>query len=318
MPSLGLFGGAVLVAASVAAIVYLIAAWPWRSYSLQRARVAWILSVGAGLYVGCGFVEQWPRWPPTEDRDRLLTILFPLALAVEVACAFCPKTWVRWLLRACLACVAAPILLYKTTYLADLAGPGSAEWPPAVAGAMLALLAVIFLGAWLPLSQLERRVQAPTLAVALALACLAAGFTVMLSGYYRGGLLGLPLAGGLLGSTLAAQIAQRVRASLKEHSEVACFDGALGVGVVGLWAILLVGRFFGSLPTAFALVLLFAPLLAWVAELQFFRSFSQAAKNGVRVAIVLLPLVAIVAIAQVRFAQAWKARPHPIAPSSVP
>ena len=52
---------------------------------------------------------------------------------------------------------AAPVLLYNTSYLAELAGPGSREWTPAQAGIILAGLAAALTGAWAALALLATR-----------------------------------------------------------------------------------------------------------------------------------------------------------------
>src|SRR5207253_1123934 len=96
---------------------------------------------------------------------------------------------------------------------------------------------------WGLLALLQSRTSERTAAPVLAFASAAAAATVMLSGYYQGGLLGLPLAGALAGATLAS-LAARAPPNTRLSP---------GVGVVGLFAVLLIGRFFGSLPTASAL-----------------------------------------------------------------
>ncbi len=294
MPDYTLMGLALAVSAAPAALALLAAAWPWRKPHPRRLRVGWVLGLGAGIYAGCIVLGQWPRWPAPEDRDRLLVVLLPAAIVIETATAILPRPrWVVWLFRLALAGAAAPVLLYNSVYLADLSGPHSAEWPPAQAAATLFALAALLAAVWGLLALLQARAAERSASPALALAGLAAALTVMLSGYYRGGLLGLPLAGAVAGATLASFAAPAERGK----------DGGPGVGVVGLFSVLLIGRFFGSLPTASALGLLLAPLLAWVGEAPGVRRLRPTLRALTSLGLVAVPLVVIVAYAAIRFAE---------------
>jgi hypothetical protein len=294
MPDSTLMGVALAVSAVVAALTLLLAAWPWRRPHPARRRAGWALGLGAGMYAGCAVLGQWPRWPAPEDRDRFLVILLPATVAVEVVAALAPlPRWAAWLLRLCLAAAAAPILLYNSTYLADLSGPRSAEWPPAQAAAILFALGAALAVVWALLALLESRTSERSASPALALTALAAGLTVMLSGYFRGGLMALPLAGAVAGTTAASFAAPAQRGA----------GGCLGVGVVGLFGVLLIGRFFGSLPTASALALLAAPLLAWVGEAPGVRRLRPALRAAVRLALVAVPLAVVVTDAVIRFVE---------------
>ena len=64
-----------------------------------------------------------------------------------------------------------------------------------------------------------------------------AALAVMLSGYASGGQVGLPLAAAILGAAAAAMVLPR---TLK-------VAGPPGVAVVGLFSLLVIGRFFGEL-----------------------------------------------------------------------
>ena len=122
-----------------------------------------------------------------------------------------------------------------------------------IPAALAAALAVV----WIALVVLERRTQGCSVPLALALACAGASATVMLSGYATGGQLGLPLAAALAGA-MAASLAL---------SGTADRSGVIGMAVVGLFSLLVVGRFFGSLSTTNAALLFGAPLLCWLPEL---------------------------------------------------
>jgi hypothetical protein len=83
----------------------------------------------------------------------------------------------------------------------------------------------------------------------------------MLSGYATGGILGLPLAAALVGLAVASFV---VRTDIN-------WQGALGAGVVGLFALLVMGNFFGRLTTLHAVLLMAAPLVCWLPALPVVR-----------------------------------------------
>jgi hypothetical protein len=291
-------GRALLVAATVAGVTLLLFTKPVRTPSVWRLRTGWIFGIAAGIYAGCAVLDQWPRWPALEDRDRFLVVLLPLTIVVElVAMSVSSRTW-AWLLRINLAAVAAPILLHNSVYVADLAGPNSAEWTMGQAVANLLGLAVLLTTVWGLLARLQTRSSDRTMSLALALVSLAAGITVMLSGYLRGGLLGLPIAGAMLASCFV-----RPPASV---------GASLGIGLIGIFTVLLIGRFFGSLPSSTALGLWFAPLLAWIAEIPRLRRFGPRARTAIGCIAVATALIVIVIRAQMKFSEAFKARPNSV------
>ena len=148
-----------------------------------------------------------------------------------------------------LAIVVAPILLHNSVYLADLNGRDSAEWSTASTTIVLGGLAAVLTLWWAMLSGLESRTSTPTVMWVLALDALAAAATVMLSGYYRAGLLGLGLAAALAGATLASYLARPRSTS----------SGSLGMGVIGIFSVVIIGVFFGSLTSGQMACLLLAP-----------------------------------------------------------
>jgi hypothetical protein len=286
MPDFTLIGAALLVSAVTAALTLLVAAWT------LRLKSGWILGLGAGIYAGCAVLGMVPRWPIPEDRDRFLVILLPLTLAVEITASVVHRP--RWLapaLRLTLAGAAAPILLYNSVYLVDLSGPHSAEWPPLLASVVLFGLAAALAALWELLALLQARTVDRPASAALALTILAAAVTVMLSGYYQGGLMGMPLAGAGVGATLASFMAPA-------RPNTNCPPG---VGVISLFTVLMIGRFFGDLPTDLAMCLLFAPLLAWVPEAPGLRRLRPSLRGAMRLVLVAVPLVLIVAKALARF-----------------
>jgi hypothetical protein len=262
----------------------------------SRARVVPVgalLAVVSAAVLGLWMLGLLPHFPPREDFDRLLLIVLPAAVVAETIAA----GWNRagWVPRGVVAALAAPVLLYGSVYVTDLSGPGSRAWPPQKACLIFAALAALLLAAWKALDRLAIRMAGPTPLLCVTGAVLGSGAVVMLSGYATGGQMGVPLAAGLGGVALG---------SLAAKGKPGC-ESALGVGVVGLFALLVVGRLFAGLTDLNAALLFAAPLLGWLPE--FLRT-----RRGVRLAVGLtlaaLPVVVALVLAQQKFA-ADSARP---------
>ncbi len=294
---------AVLIGALVAAGIMGLACRgtppPW------RRDACWSWAVGVGVLAASGATDQWPHWPALEDRARFLTLLLPLTLAVETWAAILPSRGIAWLVRLGLAAIAAPILLHNSVYLAHLSGRDSAEWSLAEATVVLCGLAALLAIVWTLMSGLERRSSSQAVHGVLALDASATALTVMLSGYYRGGLLGLGLAGAIAGATLASSIS-RPQPSTR---------GSLGMSVIGIFAVVIMGRFFGALSTSLAACLLLAPLGAWTVELPRLRKLAPSWRVMARLACVAIPLLVVLIIAQRKFTAASTGRSRAFEPS---
>jgi hypothetical protein len=270
-------------------LLVLAAAWPWRQPHSLRLRLGWVLGLGAGLYAGCAVLGQWPRWPAPEDKDRYLVLLMPLVLAVEIIAALVPRPWwLSWLPRIGVAAAAAPILLYQSSYVTDLSGPGSAEWSSRQALLIFTGLAAALLAAWGLLALLSARTSERAAAPVLAVVLLAAAVAVMKSGYLIGGQLALPLAGALAGATLASFAAPARGDTSRYH----------GVGVVGLFTLLLTAHLFSYLPQWAAVCLFFVPLVAWLPDLLGPLRRWPSLREAARLSLVALPLLFIVPYAE--------------------
>jgi uncharacterized membrane protein len=323
MPDLLSLVEAVSVAAVVAGIIQLLA-W-WIPGALRRALAAALrtgppsqhspmqqsgpqphsgrpgasrIAVGGALGAGIGFVAgacalgQQPSWPLAEDHDRLLAVLLPAAVIVEcVAAVQRGHPWLAWSLRFVLSAAAAPILLYGSTYVSEVAG--SRAWTNAEMVAWLAGLAVSLVVIWMAAVRLLPTGLGRMLPFALSGAAAAACVTVMLSGYMTGGELALPLAGAVGGAAVAALILRMLR----------CDTGVVGVGVVGLFAVLVIGRFFGTLSTVHGAILLAAPLLVCVPELLPRKNSSPWLHGALAVVLLVIPITFVIAQAREKFVQ---------------
>jgi len=261
---------------------------------------SWSWAIAAGVLAASGATDQWPHWPPLEDRARFLTLLIPLTLLVETWGASPRGTRSGWMMRTALAAITAPILLHGSVYVSDHSGPGSAEWPASQALGIFSVLAALLLLVWASLCKLQARTSTRSVVGLLAVDALAAAVTVMLSGYYRVGMLGLGLCGALVGTWLAARWGQ---ASASD-------DGSLGMGVVGVFAVVVLGRFFGTLSNPLAACLLLMPLMGWLPELPRLRQLQPHWRHALRWACVVIPLLAVVIVAQRKFIAASTARPR--------
>jgi len=294
MPDPVLIVTAMGVAAAAAAVVLLICGRPWRAARTAWFDAGWVLGVGAGFLLGCLVLGIRPHWPPREDQDRLLALVLPAILVVELLAPF-PRVprWLIWPSRSAVAASGAGVLLHGSSYLSDIAGPGTREWSLAQAWLVLGGLAAIQGVVWVLLAMLARRAPGLSHAVCLSVASAGAALTVMLSGYASGGQVGLPLAAALVGVAVAALVLPRaLRAT-----------GPTGVAIVGLFSLVVIGRFFGQLTSAHAVLLFCAPLLGWLPELPYLRRLRPWARGLTRVILVGALVSAVVVDAQQKFVE---------------
>src|ERR1017187_10572376 len=78
---------ALSISAVTAGTILVLFGRPWGPPHRARARIGGVLGAGVGIYSGCWWLGVSPNWPPREDQDRLLFILFPALIAVEIAVA---------------------------------------------------------------------------------------------------------------------------------------------------------------------------------------------------------------------------------------
>ncbi len=88
------------------------------------------------------------------------------------------------------------------------------------------------------------------------------------------------------------------------------------MSVIGIFSVILMGRFFGALSTGLAASLLLAPLLAWTVELPRLRSLAPAWRTAGRLACVAAALIVVLIVAERKFTAASTARTRPSEPSA--
>jgi hypothetical protein len=236
-----------------------------------------VLGVAAGFFLGCWALGNRPHWPPRDDLDRLFILVLPAIVLVELLAAF--KRVPRWLanaLRAVVIIGTAPVLLFGTSYLSDQNGAGEAEWSKGQACLILGGLAAAVAVVWFLLGRLNSRASSVIHAVCLAGTSAGAAIAVMLSGYASGGQNGLTLAAAVLG---AASITAAGGWSARGEQSP-------GVSIIMLYALLIVGRFFGELSSTHGILLLASPLLGWLPELPGLRRLPAWGRNLSRVILV--------------------------------
>ncbi len=294
MPDPILMAKATGVAFAVAAVILAIATWcGYRRESRPTwIDAGWVFGLGAGFYLGCWLLGVQPHWPPSEDVDRLLCIVVPAVLAVELLSAF-PRVprWLAWALRVAIAGGLARALLHGSIYLTDPGTPDSQAWPKGWAWPILGSLAAFQILVWALLVRLARRSPGVAPMIGLAIVSGGSAITIMLSAYASGGQIGLPLSAAILGASAVAMVGPKpVR-----------LTAPIGVAIVGISSLLVIGRFFGELRTDHAVLLFMAPLLAWIPELPRLRRMPPWARGLLGVFLVGAVVSGVLADAARRF-----------------
>ncbi|MCP3693677.1 MAG: hypothetical protein GY917_15855, partial [Planctomycetaceae bacterium] len=227
-------------------------------------RAACVFSVAAGLVVGYRLLALQLSWPPRNGLERFLLLIVPAILGVElVAASPALPRWNAWALRVILALVLPRVLLHGSVYL----GGTERAWPAWQAFLVMIAGGLLLAGLWGLLTLLSRRAPGMFVPCSLQASTLCAGLTVMMAGYIKGGAAALVWVAALLTTILVVATITRTSSRLAE----AGWPVLLGVGVVGLFSLVFIGRFFGELSTGNALMILLAPLLGGLAEVPWLK-----------------------------------------------
>jgi hypothetical protein len=278
-----------MAASVIASLLFVLAtAALTRPANATGLNIASISGIGFGLAVGYKILALNLVWPPTNGLDRLLLLIVPITIGIELLAGFpyIPQ-WIAWLMRICLAAAAPRILLHGSVYLI---GQGSDRdvWQ---SSAQLVLCSLFLIGTWRLMALLSVRLPGISIPVALAMTTQCAGLTIMMAGYIKGGAATIPLAAVLVGTTVGTYL-MRKATNLR---------GTIGIGVVGLFGVLFIGRFFGRLSTLCALTLLLAPLLLWTLEIPLFRHRKPWIVGVSRLLLVAIPLAVVLILAKQDF-----------------
>lgn len=281
MPDPFLYLLAVVASAGLSALIALGLA-RWR----LPAGVVGGLAMAAGIACGAYLLKLPVNWPPSTGLGRFFAILLPAAIGIEMVSSLpAVPIWLRWGGRLVLAMAAGRILLHGSVYLSG----DHPQWSTWQALLVLFGSGGALAAAWALLLALAQRSNDTSLPLALAEAVLGGGLTVMLKGYLGGGEASLPIVGALAGCSVAACL---------RRSQALGYEVVIGIGVVALFGLLFVGRFFGQVSSTSALTLLFAPLLCWITELPSMRGQPPWRVACIRLALVAIPLIVVVLLAK--------------------
>jgi hypothetical protein len=273
------------LAAVLTAVLLFASGASWRTPGPRWLSAAAVFALAVAFYLGFRALGLEAHWPPTEATHRFLYILMPAVVVVELI-AVVPRfpAWVAWVLRLLVAAAAAPVLLYNSRFLSDVGGPGTRRWSQEETLWYLGAFAAALMVLWVLLSLLPPAARARSALLALAVACVGSAAATMFSGIATDAQMGLALGAALAGVAAVAYLVPALQVGA----------GPLGVGLVGLFGLLIEGRFFADLTTPHALVLFCAPLLCVLPELPPVRKLWPWLRGGLRIALVALPVLLVV------------------------
>ncbi|HTN77242.1 MAG TPA: hypothetical protein VL096_18415 [Pirellulaceae bacterium] len=275
---------AFVVVASASALVVLALGWRKRPPSATRVCSVCLAGVAIGQIVGIYQLRLLIGWPPASALDRYLAILLPTAISVELLAAYSAvPRWVAYSLRCLLAASIGRVLLHGSVYLD--------EWTSGQAIVVFAVTAIFPVAVWLLLARLAERSPGISLPLALAVTIQGAGMAIMLAGYLKGGAAAMVAAAALLGASLGST-------RMTKHIPP---QAVIGLGMVSLSSLLIIGVFFGRLPTVSALVLLATPLLCWFTELPWLQKRTPWQHGAIRLVLVAVALAIVLLAAKGKF-----------------
>lgn len=298
-----------------------------RATTLSLARFVFIPAVLCGLLSGYRVLDfEWP-WPPGNALSRFLTLLLPSALLIELLAAglnAIPKqnsqlSGLRWArhagsgLRLMLFASAGRVLWHGSVYLQPLSGSfaeNGGRWSPLL---ILSFGVLAIYGAWTSLRQLASRgiassLEPGSLVASLSMSILTTGLATMLAGYIKGGAASLPLGGSLAGAALIL-----LWVVPRRSTDAANYNGVntaiqmstslIGIGVMALFSLLWIGRFFGQLSTLDVALLFLAPQCCWVSEFARIPACSVRRRCVIRLLAVSVPLSVVIYFRWQQFAR---------------
>jgi len=154
MPDAALYFKAVLISAGASALCVLALGGVRRPASAARLNAACMLAIALGLTLGGALLRLPLGWPPASALGRLLLIVLPAAIWVELFAGFSRiPPWLAWSLRLTLAVSASRILLHGSVYLAG----EKSEWTAWQQALTLTFCAAALATVWVLLVHLAER-----------------------------------------------------------------------------------------------------------------------------------------------------------------
>lgn len=265
------------------------------------AAAAGVVAISVGLMAGYDVLLFSWTWSPANGLNRFLMIVLPVTLIVELLTAvFDGGIHARFVptgLRVILYAGTGRILLHDSVYLSGVSSESGDAWTITRTVATLGTGFGGLMAVWSLLSHLSRRSASCGITLSLAIAVLCTGLATMMAGYIKGGVAAIPLAAALLGVALVSPFlttgpGDKARPYLQ---------GAIGIGVIGLFSLLCIGHYFGQLSGPRAMVIFLAPLLCWTSEFPSLRSKSRFQKSVVCLIVVTIPLATVLYVAKREF-----------------
>ena len=289
MPDPLLYLQATLATAIVSAVIVLAMAGWWRRGSPVWLNGVSVWAVVIGLTVGYGMLGFRAVWPPVTGLNRLLLIVVPITLGFEWISGWTERpVWIFPIVRTGLALAIPRILLHDSVYLNGTDHP----WSMGMVTTILCFSGLLLAGVGALIRSLSRRSGGFAIPMALGLTTLCAGLVLMMSGYLKGGTAALPLAA----TVISTSVSGAVIAKWMKGPEASC--SAAAIGIVGLFGLLFIGRFFGRLSSVCAIILFLVPLLCWVTELPQLRHRNPRLLEIVRLLLVAIPLSTVLVLAK--------------------
>jgi hypothetical protein len=243
-----------------------------------------VAAITCGLLAGYSTLKfSWP-WPPDNALDRFFTIVLPALLIIEFITAIVgdvqptdtttgpanhhhQRRFYRavrsllWIARFSLCCSTGRILMHDSIYLDASNSSGRDAWWIQNMPGILLISAMLLMTVWCVLIRLARRTVSGSIELCLSLCLICAGCTTMMAGYIKGGSAALPLATVMMVSALASRFLTRKRLDSQEAPvRYSAGTAVIGVGLVSLFSLLWIGRFFGQLTSVDAVVIFFGPV----------------------------------------------------------
>lgn len=294
MPELDLYWKSALIAAAGASGVTFALLTLGKQCQQGCRNSVMMVAIAIGFCAGNWFLELNVAWPPRNGLERFLIWILPLAFIIELGAGWnrLPKRYL-WLFRLALAVATPRILLHGSVYLSD----HSTAWSTSQAILTLGSCSILLILTWGISSWLCSRSGTVIIPFSFQMALLCAAFTIMMAGYLKGGAVGITLVAALTATTLTGWLLAG------GHPVESQFEASslIGIGAVGLFSLLMIGRFFGELSTGEGLAVLLAPLLCWLTEIGGLQTKNPWLANIVRSMLVGIALLIVLFIAKRNF-----------------